>query len=313
MERDEFIKFICGKRKCKESTGRVNFFNIRRVRKMLGESDLIPQNASWLPKKTDWAEELSQVQGRNLFSSIVAFLKAVDAPEDLVKTYSKKMKEFSIGVDKIYLTQKRTEKQKKNWLNHKKVVEFYKEQLKIVNDRGLFKKKEWSKREQRLAENLLILSFHVEDPPRLEFAQLIFTKKQSQVHNEANWVFRIPRKGWHALIYVGKTITDNRPRLIHLNKYTQRILNHWSPDHLQHQKPVFPDKSGQPISRNAYSKRLGNMFESRFGKVVTASLLRNIFISDRLKGLPALKALHKSSHNMMHSLDTAMNKYNKKL
>lgn len=313
MERAEFISFICGVRKCKESTGRVNFFNLRRVRKMLGQGDLIPKNAKWLPENTKWSEELQQVQGRNLFSSIVAYLRALDAPEHLIKTYSKRMKEFSVGVDKIYLTQKRTEKQKKNWLNHSKIVSFYKEKLKVVNDRGLFKKKEWTRQERRLAENLLMLSFHVEDPPRLEFSQLLFTKKQSQVHNESNWVFRIPRKGWHALIYVGKTITDNHPRLIHLNKYTQRVLNHWSPDHLEHHKPVFPDKKGKTISRNAYSKRLGNMFQVRFGKQVTASLLRNIFISERLKGLPALKALKKSSHNMMHSLDTAMNKYTKKL
>ena len=79
---------------------------------MLGHSDLIPKTASWLPEKTDWSEELQQVQGRNLFSSIVAYLHAVDAPEQLIKTYSAKMKEFSIGVDKIYLTQKRTAKQK---------------------------------------------------------------------------------------------------------------------------------------------------------------------------------------------------------
>ena len=78
-------------------------------------------------------------------------------------------------------------------------------------------------------------------------------------------------------------------------------------------RPVFQNKSGGPLTRSAYSKRLRALFAERFpGKKVGAGLLRTIFLSDMYKGMPSLKISEGVAKQMMHSKDTALGKYVKR-
>ena len=77
-------------------------------------------------------------------------------------------------------------------------------------------------------------------------------------------------------------------------------------------RPVFTDRKGAMITRNNYGKQLASLFRERFGKNVTSSLIRSIFLTEQFKDLPRLKDLMKTSNSMMHGLKTQITKYVKK-
>ena len=76
-------------------------------------------------------------------------------------------------------------------------------------------------------------------------------------------------------------------------------------------EPIFQDRKGAALTRNAYGKRLRTLFLKRYGKKVGASLLRNIYLSDQYKNMPSLNKIDANANNMMHSITTAL-KYVKK-
>ena len=212
-------------------------------------------------------------------------------------------------IDQIYKSQVKSKKQKENWLSHKKVISFLKEKKQKINDRELFSKTKWSPSERRMTEDLLILAIHSNNPPRLEFSQLVYTKKKVMT-NDKNWLFQ-ERGAWFVLINKGKVISKKGAQKIKLGPVVARILNKFK-KFLKPEKSVFTTLKGNQITPNAYGKRLRGLFERRFGKSVSANTLRTIFLSTKYGNLPSLKNMQETSHAMMHDVSTALGKYVKK-
>ena len=312
MDREEFVKWICGVRKCAASSGTTNYYNLRRIRKVgdYKEPGVIPKNPRWvsetLYKKLN---ELTSIAKKNLSGTLVAYLKASKAPEDKIKRAKKFMKDSVETIDQIYKSQVKSKKQKANWLTHKKVVSFLKETNQKVQDRELFSKTKWSPSERRMTEDLLILAIHSNNPPRLEFSQLVYTKNKTKP-NDKNWLFQ-ERSAWFVVINKGKVISKKGAQKIKLGPVVARILNKFK-KYLKPERAVFTTLKGVPITQNAYGKRLRGLFKRRFGKSVSANILRAVFLTTKYGNMPSLKNMEETSHAMMHDTKTALSKYVKR-
>lgn len=315
MNKLTFRNWFCSKRDCAQSSGVTTFYNLRKLRTLANLPENIPVSTKWVTsKKFSELDKLKDVTKKNYSASLVAYLKAAKAPQKLIDRASKKMMVYSAKIKKMYDSQKKSEKQKTNWVNMQQIQDFWKEKTKEVSAKKLYSKADWTPGQRRLVEQSLMLALHGgsgHPPPRLEFSGLWYTK-DGEFPDNKNYLYQKTKGTWRARIKKSKVSSKKGVMDIKMSAPVARILNKMKKK-LTLGRPVFQNKSGGPLTRSAYSKRLHALFAERFpGKRVGAGLLRTIYLSDMYKGLPALKIMEQTAKTMMHSTATAMGKYIKK-
>ena len=253
MNAEAFIELLCATRKCKISSARTTFYNVKRARKLLHQNGKIPRSVKWLPNDTSFLDSLSPTAQKNVSASLVTFIRVLDGPQSKLKLYVDHMNKFARKVDKIYQSGEKSEKQKQNWLSHKLVLQFAKEKARECKQKGIWTREKLTRNDRRCVEDALILSIHSHNPPRLELSTALYSETHELDASE-NYIIKRPRKGWYAVINVGKTAKGQE---IKLSPSSVRILNKFQ-KHLKHNKPIFTTKSGGPMTRNAYGKRISN-------------------------------------------------------
>lgn len=241
--------------------------------------------------------------------AIVAYLKALKAPQRKIDEATDFMNKYAKELDQIYRNQEKTPKMATNWVNAKSIRNFLKEKTSQMQAKNIFNKEKWTSADKKLAMEYLILVLHSHNPPRLEFAELIYTTnpQKDEVHN---WLYQ-KKNGWYALINKHKTSRMKGPNLIKFGNAVSRVLNKYK-RRFKQGKPVFLDKYNKMISRNSYGKRITKIMSDRFGKKVSASMLRTIFLTDLYSGIKPLREMEETAKNMGHNLKTALGKYVKK-
>ena len=311
MNREQYMEWLCDKRKCKKSSAQTHWYTMKRVRKMLDlPNEKIPRKSGWIPKNPDTLFKHSANVNRNLSATLVGYLKATGANKKLIETYTDHMNEHASEVENFYKRGEKTEKQEKNWISGKKIQKFVREVASRCNDNQVWKSRDWSSKQRRLAEDLLMLTIHANNPPRLEMASLVYRKTPDEIESGENAAVKLRRRGWHAFLSRGKTIKTNQPLMLKFTAPVSRVLNKFVKK-LTSGEPFFTDKNGAQLTRNAYGKRLAQLFKARFNKPVTASLLRTIFITEKYKDTPAWAEMEHTAGQMMHSVQTALLKYKK--
>ena len=309
MNREQFATWYCGVREnCTKSTGVTTFYSIKKIRKNLDLDVKIPKGHSWITKRVyAYLKNVDKlVTRKNLSVALVSYLKALKAPEKKIKEATQFMLKYAKEVDQIYKNQKKSIKQSANWVDAKELKQFVKEKTNQVAARKLLSKEKWSLSDKKLAYDYLILILHSNNPPRLEFAQLVYTKKADKPAT-GNYLYQ-KKKQWYALINEHKTSRKKGPFVVKFGNSVSRVLNKFR-KYFKEEKPVFINKKGKMMSRNSYGKRISRIMKDRFGKNISASMLRTIFLSDMYSGLQPLKQMEERAKNMGHSLQTALGKY----
>ena len=313
MDRDAFVAFFCEARKCKPSSAATIYYTVRRVRKENGLSEKIPRNHKWvtLPNKQIHSDSPNVL--RNLTTAIVTYLKALgDVPQKKIDTWVDAMTSHAKKVDIIYASGEKSEKQKKNWITRDQVTRFMREKTRLLTEHNLWAKKEWDWEDRKLAQEALVLSLHATNPPRLELSSMIYVNAMKDMGDNNNYLVYRPKKGWFARVNVGKTVKDGEHIDIKLSLPTARLLNRLK-RYLRPGEPVFQTRYGNQMTRNGYGKMIRRLFKKRYGKSVSASLLRTIFVSEKWKNVPQLQEIADTAHAMMHSVRTHLGRYKKKL
>ena len=309
MQRDEFVRWFCGKRDCVRSSGVTNWYNLRRIARM-ADRETIPKKHNWLTgavlKKI---EELERVPRKNLLAAAVSYLRAAKAPPRKIDGFVKSMNEAANEVDKFYRGQEKTPRQSKNWVTMREVKRFFKETKRQANDIKLWQQKEWSAADRQLAQKVLMLAFHggTEPPPRLELATLRYSTNPTE--DTGNLLFR-KKTVWYAAIRHGKTTRKRGELELKFTPTTARLLNQFIKK-VDSGDSIFLTLNGTAHTTRSYGKRLMSYFQKRFKKKVGAGLLRTIYLSTAYKNVPALKEIEKNAKGMMHAPMTALKRYTK--
>lgn len=311
MNRAEFVDFFCEKRKCTRSTGTTSYYNIKRIRKMQKLSELIPRTNKWVTDSTIAViKTLPDTPQKNLFATLVAYLKATGASNAKIDKFSDVMTDASEKVSLEYQKQELSATQQKKYIPMAKVRRFFAEVKRQAADIDLWNQKTWSTADRQLAQKVLMLALHgnTEPPPRLEFARLRYVSEPGQL--PGNVLYRT-KKAWRARITVGKTASVAKPFDIKFSKATARLLNKYAKK-IQYGDFVFTSKNNEPLSPNTYGKKLQGYYRARFNKPVGAGMLRVIYLSEKHKDIPRLRELQNTADKMMHSVRTALGTYTKK-
>ena len=274
------------------------------------------KNLEWLEdyeKIMETIDEKSSIstQKTTLASIIVALSSEKDYDDELVKTYQDEM----IDLQKTYNTeeakQEKNEKQKQNWVSLKRLYDVLKEYKRWIDKNEVMKKnkdtitnKEFNILQRWVVGNLYIGSDN-HPPNRLDYIMDIINKKDydklsDEDKNKKNYlVIQGRNRKWFSF---GEYKTSKKFGLKFepLDSKLNKVMNVWLA--YNKGKSLLYNAKKEPITENGLTKLIQKTFEPS-GKKVSASMLRHIYISERLPQ-PPISEKEELADKMKHSIST---------
>lgn len=235
-------------------------------------------------------EEKITTKKNRLTSVLVALGSDSKKNDELIDKYQKKLKELNDEYTIFLKTQKKTDTQAKNWLNHTELIEIYNNIMKDIKKEKINTKKELTKKEFDLLQQLLILRTYLDFPLRNDFADMKIINqteyKQLDDTDENNYLAILPKRKLFIL-----NDFKNRQRIgrkiIEISQSLNKVINIW----LKHNKSgyylVLKDRK-TVMNPNNITKYLNKIFIKRSSKKISSSLIRHIIISKLTENEPTI-------------------------
>jgi len=220
-----------------------------------------------------------------------------DDKDTALKEYRNVMTTDAKVVDDKEINQELTEKQKKNLISQEDVMKIY-NQLK-AEATPLLKLQHLSKNQFNLLQSYVLLSLYVLIAPRrsLDYTMFKIRNFDTSPQSSDNYMFNFNRSKKKPSSFVFNSYKNaNRMgrQIIEIPKSLERIINEWS----KYNKSdyLLVNNNGNPISPSKIAYWLNQIF----GKSISSSMLRHIFLSDKFGGVD-LKELESTAEAMGQS------------
>lgn len=225
--------------------------------------------------------------------------------EDICDMYRERMMKDIKTHNEKEESQEKSEKQEKNWKSMEDLKKIY-EDLK-QKATPLFKKKSESitKKEYDTLQKYVIASIFILQAPRRikDYTDLVWKKDDTK--NYIDWTKKefVFNSYKTAKTYGEQRVDIGSPELLQLlkkwesKKKAMRVRSEY----------VFSDRDGTPFSQPNFTRELNAIF----GKGISASMLRHIYLTDKFKDMPAIKELEDTAEELGHSKEQML-KYVKK-
>lgn len=288
--------------------------------KMAGKSNTnIPRSTGFITNSLlENIDDLSITTRRNLYASLVSFVKSLGKRGKMLDNIIEKMNTASAESQTQYRTQTKTKKQSVNWVDLPTIQKLFTDLHSHAVKRGLWKKgaENLTFLQRQELQTIVLLGFYgaIEPPPRLELRSVKYVRrKDGQAETKRNIVYR--NKGTEYFMKISDTkttktygqfkrkLTPQMSRL--LNKYIRALS-------LKFGDNLFTNNNGGEYSQKAFSRRLQRIFQRHLNKKIGASLLRSIFMSWVHRNTPKISELDELAYKMGHSVQTGLEKYTKK-
>lgn len=255
---------------------------------------------------------------RNKLSAVLVALECEKPIKyDLLDEYISLLKTFNTEYNEFLVTQKKTDKQRDNWIDYDEIIEFS-DKLEEEIEPLLKQKKRLTGDEFNKVQRYVLLRTYLEFPLRNDFADMKvvkYTDYRSMDVSDYNYlvVFSKGRKE----LRINSYKTDKRlgSRIFEVPADLNQLFNDWLRINKSGWLFVKQTKTDEPMNPNYLTKYLIRMFKDEFGKAISTSMLRHITISNALKGTPTLteqKAANEAIANKyLHS--AAMNQLYRKV
>jgi hypothetical protein len=221
---------------------------------------------------------------KNLLSAFIA----VTSNEKALKEYRTQMLSDITEYNADQKKQTMTGKQKENWISQEEVMDIYEKIAKEVQP--LWNKNDLKPVDIKKLMGFVALSCYVLIPPRRLIDYTLF--KLRNVDNETdNYI-----TGRKFVFNKYKTAKTYGRQEVTIPYKLHSIIQRWKNKHLNDY--LLFNKNGTPMQPSKLTVLLNNIFD----KKISASMLRHIFLSDKLKDVPALSDLEETAEEMGHSL-----------
>jgi len=181
---DEIKKLIKDKRSIKENSLNAYIISLNKLAHELYKDVFDSDQLRKFAKNKKYLEKLNIHTRKNLVAAIVVAVKSMDKfPPKTREKYEKYMKELIGNVDKEYSKNKKSEKEKKNWISYKEIIDKINELMKITTN--ISKKTNITRKDLDNFQQLLILSLYTLIPPqRNNYANTIICKKEGDCSDD---------------------------------------------------------------------------------------------------------------------------------
>lgn len=227
---------------------------------------------------------------KNIMSALIAFC---DNPKS-IEAYRKVLIDNGKKADDIEEKQEKTKKQEDNWESWDQVLEVY-NQLK-EEAQPLFKRDNFTQASMKLMQQYIILSMYVLIPPRRIADYQNF--KISDIDKTKDNYFDEAKK--QLVFNQYKTSKHYGQQTVEAPKELIELFNKWIPIAKRYSDYLIFNSYGKGLSQPQITK----LINSIFGKNISASMLRHIFISCVvLKDVPKHTELEKIASDMGQSVE----------
>lgn len=247
--------------------------------------------------KCDWFNEQDEIiellqdkapsSRKTTFAALIAIAKENDK-------YKKALLDDGKTYDKFIKTQTKTEVQENNWKDFEEVKKIYDNMYAKI--KPLLNMKTIDAKDYKKLQEFVILSLTsgVWMPPRrsmdwVDFKIKNIDKEKDNYMDKNEFVFN---KFKTAKFYDTQRVDIPKGLKTILTKFIK--LN-------PHEYLITNDKGGQITN-----VRLTQILNHVFGNNISTSMLRHIYLTDKLKDIPKITELDKLAHDMGHSVSEAM-------
>ena len=256
-------------------------------------------------KNKKYLEKLNIHTRKNLVAAIVVAAKSIDKfPPKTLEKYEKYMKELISNVDKEYSKNKKSEKEKKNWISYKEIIDKVNELMKITAN--ISKKTDITRKDLDNFQQLLILSLYTLIPPqRNNYANTIICQKEDECKDENYNYIIISKKEF--IINNYKTKKTYGIKKIKLPKNIIELIKIW--------KKINPTNfllinttNKTCMKPNGLTKYLNKIFAP---KKVSTTILRKLYLTNKYPITNSFEEMLKDAEIMGHSVTTQQSIYRK--
>jgi len=237
------------------------------------------------PKKTiSFLED----KNKNTRKSILAMLVSLTNSND----YRKAMMDLDGQMRSSIDPQDKTAKQKENWEEWQNIKNQYATMYKRILP--LMKKSSLSTKEKDEVVDTILLGLYVAIPPRRS-ADYALMKVRNYNEGEDNYLKKnkFYFNKFKTAKHYGKQDVAIPPTL-------KKLITNFNEKH-DNDYLLFT-KENKPLT----SVRITNRLNKIFGKKISSTMLRHIYLSSVYKDIPALKEMEQRAEDMGHSLDEAL-------
>ncbi len=227
---------------------------------------------------------------RNVITSVIVGLKAVDEMNAAIKVYSDVLKKLTEKYQGEIAKNKKSPKEEVNWVPHSELLAIAKNLIK--NAPG----------NQR---SLIAALYTYQSPTRLDYYDMEIVGKGAKLSDDKNYLQVINRNKKTFIFNDYKSSSTYKTVAIPVNKQLNTVLNKYlklNPD-IKYLLRSEKNKT-TPMTRNALGKTISKIFEST-GKHITLNLIRHIYITEHID-IEKTKEQNELAKNMMHSPQTAL-------
>jgi integrase len=243
-------------------------------------------------------EHLKEVEPKKRKTILSALV--VICPDDICEHYRSIMMN-DIKVSKsIDIEQKKTEKQKENWITQDEIREKYDKMYDKLEPLFLVKKIDAKSLTELQDLVLLALTSGIYIPPRrsLDWTDMMIRGYDKGKESKDNYMIKNK-------FYFNRYKTDKTYGLetIDIPLPLQNLLKKYISYLPTTQKYLFVNRVGEKINSVRVTQALNKIFD---GKRISVNMLRHSFISHKYKDIPKLKDMMDTAKDMGHSILTAL-------
>jgi len=290
MQRTEILqKILKQKKDISDSSARVYMTNIATLLQHFGWDSLKNLTSKYKDVIT-YLGTLSTQKAKGLLSSVLAVVSTKKAME----AYKALMVSLSDVTKKTDEKQEKTEKQADNWMTWDAVQKRYAE----LRDEAipLFKRASFTTAQMKTVQQYVALSMYVLIPPR-RIADYIHFKVKNATEKDNYY------ENGTLIFNRYKTAKTYGQQKVDAPRALQDVFDQWIPIASRYSDYLLFNSYGEALPQPSLTKLLNSIF----GKNVSASMLRHIFISDEvLKDVPKIEKLDKIAEEMGHSREQQM-------
>jgi integrase len=261
--------------------------NMNKLSKLLEQPDF--KNVDFLNNKESIEKALEGKSNHTIktyYASIVVVMMALGMNEDIINKYRDDMEALQENYKNMVDTQKKTEKQEKNWLSYDELVGIMNKLRKKVNYEGILKKDTLSRKEFDLLQQHLVASLYLLEPDsnppiRLDYAPMkIISHKDYESIKEPNENYLVIKSRNHKYFAFNdyKTSRSYNEKKIKVGSKLNTVINNW----LRYNKSgyLLLNAKDEPLSSNGLTKFINKIF-NHTGKKVSVSMIRHAYLSNR--------------------------------
>ncbi len=193
--------------------------------------------------------------------------------------------------------QEKTKTDKENWIEFTDIEKIYDEKAPIIWKYTKQEKLKPKERRDIRKFMMFLLTSGIFFPPRRNMDwTMMYMKKDG--HETDNY---IEGKYFHFNRY--KTHYKYNEHVLEIPKEIRKWLRAYKK--IFKTNLLFTDDGGNQLNSNTFNQKL----QSFFGKNISTSLLRKIYLTNEYKELPSLKSVDQTAEKMGHSFETALKNY----